>query len=49
LRRAFRTFSKLHAASTPSHLGNFLGGEFGMTDDPDAFGLPLRRTLAEEH
>ena len=33
----------------PSHHGGFLGGEFGMTDDPDAFGVTLRRTLAEEH
>ena len=33
----------------PSHHGSFLGGDFGMTDDPDAFGVTLRRTLAEEH
>ena len=37
------------AVIVPSHHGGFLGGEFGMTDDPDAFGVTLRRTLAEEH
>ena len=37
------------AVIVPSHHGGFLGGEFGMTDDPDGFGVTLRRTLAEEH
>jgi pimeloyl-ACP methyl ester carboxylesterase len=32
----------------PSHHGGFLGGEFGMTGDPDAFAATLRRILTEE-
>lgn len=32
----------------PSHHGGFLGGEFGMKGDPDAFAVTLRQVLAEE-
>jgi hypothetical protein len=32
----------------PSHHGGFLGGEFGMQGDPDAFAATLRRVLAEQ-
>ncbi|MET7332063.1 alpha/beta hydrolase [Nonomuraea sp. NPDC005650] len=31
----------------PSHHGGFLGDEFGMRGDPDAFAVTLRQTLAE--
>jgi pimeloyl-ACP methyl ester carboxylesterase len=31
----------------PSHHGGFLGGEFGMQGDPDAFAAALRRVLTE--
>ncbi|TMR11874.1 alpha/beta hydrolase [Nonomuraea turkmeniaca] len=31
----------------PSNHGGFLGGEFGMTGDPDAFAVTLRQVLAE--
>ncbi|MFE6386257.1 alpha/beta fold hydrolase [Nocardiopsis dassonvillei] len=31
----------------PSHHAGFLGGEFGMEGDPDAFAAVLRRVLAE--
>jgi pimeloyl-ACP methyl ester carboxylesterase len=31
----------------PSHHGGFLGGEFGMKGDPDAFAATLRDVLAE--
>src|SRR5215470_12752590 len=31
----------------PSHHGGFLGGEFGMTGDPDSFATTLRQTLAD--
>ncbi|MEV4351931.1 alpha/beta hydrolase [Actinoplanes sp. NPDC049596] len=30
----------------PSHHGGFLGGEFGMTGDPDGFAAKLRATLS---
>ncbi len=30
----------------PSHHGGFLGGEFGMTGDPDSFAVTLHQTLA---
>jgi hypothetical protein len=29
----------------PSHHGGFLGGEYGMTGDPDAFATTLRQVL----
>jgi pimeloyl-ACP methyl ester carboxylesterase len=32
----------------PSHHGGFLGDEFGMRGDPDAFAVTLRRTLTED-
>jgi pimeloyl-ACP methyl ester carboxylesterase len=32
----------------PSHHGGFLGGEFGMRGDPDAFAATLRGVLTEE-
>jgi pimeloyl-ACP methyl ester carboxylesterase len=32
----------------PSHHGGFLGGEFGMKGDPDAFAVTLRQVLTEE-
>ena len=32
----------------PSHHGGFLGGEFGMQGDPDAFAVTLREVLAED-
>ena len=35
------------AVTFPSHHGGFLGGEFGMKGDPDAFAVTLRHTLAE--
>jgi len=31
----------------PSHHGGFLGGEFGMKGDPDAFAVTLRQVLDE--
>jgi hypothetical protein len=31
----------------PSHHAGFIGGEFGMTGDPDAFAATLRRVLTE--
>jgi len=31
----------------PSHHGGFLGGEFGMRGEPEAFAVTLRRILAE--
>jgi pimeloyl-ACP methyl ester carboxylesterase len=33
----------------PSHHGGFLGGEFGMKGDPDAFAAALRDVLTEDH
>ena len=30
----------------PSHHGGFMGGEFGMKGDPDAFAVTLREVLA---
>jgi pimeloyl-ACP methyl ester carboxylesterase len=36
------------AVTFPSHHGGFLGGEFGMKGDPDAFGVTLRQVLTEE-
>jgi len=35
------------AVTFPSHHGGFLGGEFGMTGDPDAFAVKLREVLDE--
>jgi pimeloyl-ACP methyl ester carboxylesterase len=35
------------AAIFPSHHAGFLGGEFGMQGDPDAFAATLRRVLGE--
>jgi pimeloyl-ACP methyl ester carboxylesterase len=32
----------------PSHHAGFLGGEFGMTGDPDAFAATLREVLTED-
>jgi pimeloyl-ACP methyl ester carboxylesterase len=32
----------------PSHHGGFLGGEYGMTGDPDAFAATLRQVLTAE-
>lgn len=32
----------------PSHHGGFLGGEFGMKGDPDAFAVTLREVLTAE-
>ena len=32
----------------PSHHGGFLGGEYGMKGDPDAFAVTLRRVLDEQ-
>lgn len=32
----------------PSHHGGFLGGEFGMKGDPDAFAVTLRQILSGE-
>jgi pimeloyl-ACP methyl ester carboxylesterase len=32
----------------PSHHGGFLGGEFGMQGDPDAFAATLRQVLNED-
>jgi len=32
----------------PSHHGGFLGGEYGMKGDPDAFAATLRKVLTEE-
>jgi pimeloyl-ACP methyl ester carboxylesterase len=32
----------------PSHHAGFLGGEFGMTGDPDAFAATLRRVLTDD-
>ena len=32
----------------PSHHGGFLGGEFGMQGDPDAFAAALREVLTEK-
>jgi hypothetical protein len=32
----------------PSHHGGFLGGQFGMKGDPDAFAVTLRQILTEE-
>jgi pimeloyl-ACP methyl ester carboxylesterase len=32
----------------PSHHGGFLGGEFGMKGDPDAFAVTLREVLDEK-
>ena len=36
------------AVTFPSHHGGFLGGEFGMKGDPDAFAVTLRQILTEE-
>ncbi|TMR97196.1 alpha/beta fold hydrolase [Nonomuraea basaltis] len=36
------------AVTFPSHHGGFLGGEFGMKGDPDAFAVTLRQVLTEE-
>jgi pimeloyl-ACP methyl ester carboxylesterase len=33
------------AVTFPSHHGGFLGGEFGMKGDPDAFAVTLRQVL----
>ena len=35
------------AVTFPSHHGGFLGGEFGMKGDPDAFAVTLRQVLGE--
>ena len=35
------------AVTFPSHHGGFLGGEFGMKGDPDAFAVTLREVLGE--
>lgn len=35
------------AVTFPSHHGGFLGGEFGMRGDPDAFAVTLREVLTE--
>jgi hypothetical protein len=32
----------------PSHHGGFLGGEFGMKGDPDAFAATLRDVVTED-
>jgi hypothetical protein len=32
----------------PSHHAGFLGGEFGMTGDPDGFAATLRQVLTED-
>ncbi|HEX5594768.1 MAG TPA: hypothetical protein VFX61_01925 [Micromonosporaceae bacterium] len=32
----------------PGNHGGFLGGEFGMQGDPDAFAVTLRQVLTEE-
>jgi len=37
-----------NAVTFPSHHGGFLGGEFGMKGDPDAFAVTLRQILTEE-
>src|SRR6266508_3571861 len=37
-----------NAVTFPSHHGGFLGGEFGMKGDPDAFAVTLRQVLTEE-
>ena len=37
------------AVTFPSHHGGFLGGEFGMKGDPDAFAVTLRHILTQEH
>jgi pimeloyl-ACP methyl ester carboxylesterase len=37
-----------NAVIFPSHHGGFLGGEFGMKGDPDAFAVTLRQFLTEE-
>jgi pimeloyl-ACP methyl ester carboxylesterase len=34
------------AVTFPSHHGGFLGGEFGMTGDPEGFAVTLHQTLA---
>ncbi len=36
------------AVTFPSHHGGFLGGEFGMKGDPDAFAVTLRQVLTQE-
>ncbi len=36
------------AVTFPSHHNGFLGGEFGMKGDPDAFAVTLRQILTEE-
>jgi hypothetical protein len=36
------------AVTFPSHHGGFLGGEYGMKGDPDAFAVTLRQILTEE-
>ncbi|HEX2774634.1 MAG TPA: alpha/beta hydrolase [Micromonosporaceae bacterium] len=36
------------AVTFPSHHGGFLGGQFGMKGDPDAFAVTLRQVLTEE-
>jgi pimeloyl-ACP methyl ester carboxylesterase len=36
-----------NAVTFPSHHAGFLGGEFGMKGDPDAFAVTLRQTLTE--
>ncbi|WP_113702024.1 alpha/beta fold hydrolase [Nonomuraea lactucae] len=35
------------AVTFPSHHGGFMGGEFGMRGDPDAFAVTLRQVLTE--
>jgi hypothetical protein len=36
-----------NAVTFPSHHAGFLGGEFGMKGDLDAFAVTLRQTLTE--
>jgi hypothetical protein len=36
------------AVTFPSHHAGFLGGQFGMQGDPDAFAVTLRQALEEE-
>lgn len=49
-RAAVAVAERLGAAPVtfPSHHGGFLGGEFGMKGDPDAFAATLREVLAEQ-
>jgi hypothetical protein len=39
---------RAEAVIFPSHHAGFLGGEFGMTGDPDAFAATLRQVLTED-